>query len=608
MTSGASRSSVSSGMVIGLGLWFGLVTGLMEALVLGVRSYLLGQLVHVSWHFPWMAPLANAGFFLFPALVLALAAAVAPRLVTFRLAVFVFLAMGAAALLLMYPRILPWASALLAGGLGFQFSRTIARHRVGMERLVRRSLLPLLGVVAMAAASMAGYGKFREPYLLSQLPAAAKGAPNLLLIILDTVRAANLSLYGYQRETTPNLSRLAARGTRFDQAMSPAPWTLPSHASILTGRWPHELSADWVVPLDATYPTLAEHLASRGYATGGFVANVGYGSWEFGLDRGFSRYVDFPLTLATITASSSIGRQLDRNLRVRNLLRTDQHLVRVNAPHVSGDFLEWIDGRGSRPFFAMLNFYDAHGPYLPPAPFDRKFDSAGRQANLSPLHRYLARPRRTPLPPEVVAAEIAQYDGAIAYLDQELGTLFAALDARGLMQNTIIVVTADHGEEFGEHGIYDHGNTLYRPSVHVPLVLVAPGQSPGVVTSPVSLRDIPHTLARLATGSGMPFPGRPLNQAAGDSVSPPVLAEVRQGLRTPAWHPVTLGDMHSVIRDSLRLIRNGDGSEEIYRVYRDGWETSNLAADSATLAAGLRGLLPPIRGDAGTAIQTRRTP
>lgn len=594
---------MSSLTILQTGLWFGLVTGLVEALVLTIRFYGLGQLVHVGWHFPWMAPVANGFFFLLPAAALALLARMAPRLIPFRLIVFVFLTMSLAALLLMYPRILPWASALLAAGVGFQLARKAARHRPGMERTIRRSILPLAALVLLLALGMLGYQRLAERRALAGMPPARAGAPNVLLIILDTVRAASLSLYGYDRETTPNLTQLAQRGVRFDQAISTAPWTLPSHASLVTGRWPHELSADWIVPLDGTYPTLAEYLANAGYATGGFVANVGYCSWEFGLNRGFARYRDYPLTWATIAGSTSIGRQLDRNMRIRNLLKNDQHLVRVNAASINREFLDWIDGRGDRPFFAMLNYYDAHGPYLPPAPFDRRFSPTGRDANLSPLHRYLARPRRTLLSAEVVQREIDQYDGAIAYLDEQLGRLFDELAARGVLENTIIVVTADHGEEFGEHGIYDHGNTLYRPAVHVPLLVVAPGRVPPqrIVTRPVSLRDLPHTLAELATGEAGPFPGHSLEGTWRDPLEPahPVLAEVRQGLRTPAWHPVTKGDMYSVVLDSLRLIGNGDGTEELYRFYDDPWEQQALKIDSAAseAIAPLRGVLRALRAD-----------
>ena len=177
MNDAAGRNSpLRAGRIILLGIWFGLVTGLLEATVLAVRSYGLGHLIHISWHFPWMVPLADALFFLLPALVLALLGKLSPKLVPFRLVSFVFLALGLAAMLLMYPRILPWAAALLAIGLGFQLGRTTSRHRTGMESLVRRSLVPLVAFVILLAAGMLGYGTIKERRTLAGLPAARSGA------------------------------------------------------------------------------------------------------------------------------------------------------------------------------------------------------------------------------------------------------------------------------------------------------------------------------------------------------------------------------------------------------------------------------------------------
>ena len=126
-------------------------------------------------------------------------------------------------------------------------------------------------------------------------PLPPANSPNVLLIVLDTVRADHLSLYGYERPTTPNLEQLGKRGIRFDKARATAPWTLPSHASMFTGRWPHELGEKWMTPLRGNFPTLAEYLGDRGYATAGFVANVGYCSQETGLARGFTHYEDYVL-------------------------------------------------------------------------------------------------------------------------------------------------------------------------------------------------------------------------------------------------------------------------------------------------------------------------
>ena len=590
MTPPAPSSRIQPTRVLLIGLWFGLLTGFLEDALLAIRSYGLGHLVHVSWQFPWMVPVANGMIFLVPALLLTITDLLFPKLVPFRLILFVFLGMTAAAFLFLFTGVSTYTLAILAVGLGFQLSRVLGRQRSGLERLVLRTTPWMLGTVALLAVGMIGWGRWSERRAAARLAAAPDGAPNVLLIILDTVRAANLSLYGYGRETTPNLKTFATGGVRFDQAFSAAPWTLPSHASLVTGRWPHELTADWVTPLDGQYPTLAEFFTRHGYLTGGFVANVGYVAREFGMARGFSHYQDYPITVATILQSSSIGRKIDRSQQLRKLVRSDQHMVRVPAPTINGGLLDWLDENGKRPFFAMLNYYDAHGPYLPPAPYDRMFDPKGRPNNYSALHRYLSRPSPTPPAAAMIEREMAQYDGALAYLDHELGDLFRELERRGMLNNTIVIVTADHGEEFGEHGVFDHGNSLYRPAVHVPLLIVAPGHAPAGtrVGAAVTLRDIAHTLAELVTpGESNPFPGMSLSRFWTDSlpVEDPILSEVSKGIRTPKWYPVTKGDMKSVVAESLRYIRDGDGQEELYGLFSDQWEAHDmLKTDSLTAA------------------------
>lgn len=126
-------------------------------------------------------------------------------------------------------------------------------------------------------------------------PVPLPGSPNVLFVVLDTVRADRLSLYGYRRSTSPALERLARHGVRFDNARAPAPWTLASHASFFSGRWPHELDVQWLTPLRADFPLLAEYLGSRGYATAGIVANTNYCSYDTGLDRGFTYFEDYIL-------------------------------------------------------------------------------------------------------------------------------------------------------------------------------------------------------------------------------------------------------------------------------------------------------------------------
>jgi arylsulfatase A-like enzyme len=575
--SAPAAQRLSPRAILFLGLAAGLFTGLIEALVLLTRRLVLGRLVHVSAHFGWMAPVGDLVLFALPALILALCARLWPKLVPPRVVFFLFAFFGFAALLLMEPGFHKVAVLALAAGLAFQTARMISRKTEAWDRRSGIVLGTLAAVVAIIGVASVGFFAVRERITIGRLPGAPKDRPNVLLIILDTVRAKSLSLYGYHRDTSPSLTRLAERGVRFDRAFSTAPWTLPSHASLLTGDYPHQLSADWIEPLDRKVPTLAERFSAAGYATGGFVANVGYLSWEFGLNRGFAHYEDYLFRPRDILESTSIGRQLDYSFLVRDLLHTDQHLVRVDAPSINRRFLSWVDQRGERPFFAFLNYYDAHGPYLPPAPWDRRY-GAPRVDNRSTLHRFLGSPFG-PLPQAVIEREMEQYDGALAYLDDQIGKLIEELDRRHLLDHTIVLLTADHGEEFGEHGLFDHGNSLYRPSVQVPLLVVYRGGAPEgrEVEQPVTLRDVAATLTDLA---GLPpgvVPGGSLARFWREipSVEPhtqsPVISEVSKGIRTPPQYPVSRGDMRSLVEGGQRYILGGDGREQLFDL-SDDWE------------------------------------
>ncbi len=504
-------------------------------------------------------------------------------------------------LLLLVPRLAPPAAAILAAGVAVQVVRAAAARDAAVAGLVRRTLVPLLVVAVTGGAAL--WAMLRPA---TAAPAAAAASmprpPNLVFITLDTVRAANLNLYGHGRATMPNLARLAGRGVVFDAAFSAAPWTLPSHATMLTGRWPHELSADYDTPLDAAFPTLAEVLGARGYATAGFVANLGYVGADSGLGRGFQHFEDYPRSLGQIASSSTLVRAVADNFKVRRLVENDEHLNRVAAGDLNRRALAWLDGHGDAPFLLFLNYFDAHEPYLPPPPFDRQFGPGRAHGKHSPLHHWLwnlgvghhnmgEAERRE---------EVDAYDGALASLDAQLGELFTALDTRGLTDRTVFVVTSDHGEEFGEHGVYDHGYSLYQFGLRVPLVVVAPGRTPpGLrVGTPVTLRDLPATVGDLLAISGHGFPGVSLAGAwkePGPEVSP-VVFEVTSSPGQPDWFPSSKGDMVGAIVGSLHYIRNGDGREELYDWRADPLETHDLVAAHPEELGAARAAVAGVRG------------
>ncbi len=313
---------------------------------------------------------------------------------------------------------------------------------------------------------------------------------------MDTVRAENMSLYGYERDTTPVLRGLAQQGVVYQNAFSTAPWTLPSHASIFTGHWAHDLSVDWGTPLDDTYPTLAETLQSYGYITAGFVGNIEVLTYEYGMNGGFIHYEDYKISLIQTLLSASLGCEFGcwpksgSGYILRKISGYNQILNRKTAPEVNSDAIHWIGNHRTRPYFLFINYYDAHDPYLPPEPFDTAFDPK--------------RPRYASVQfsgqtwngtPEDTQREENNYDKSILYLDHEIGVLIDQMRQQGLLENTLIVITSDHGEEFNEHQVMSHGNSLYRQSVQVPLMMIFPDHLPAGerVQEPVSLRDIPAT-------------------------------------------------------------------------------------------------------------------
>lgn len=570
-----------------LATWLALGFGLAEVAALLLQRALLGKMVFVGRDIVWMAPLAVWLLFVAAAALLRAVPSTGDAETVLVLAALGFLGIG-----LMFSALHPVGAALLAAGLGSQTARLYRRFPAAASRWLRRTIVPLMVGFGVLAVGLPAIWQLRESRALGGLNAAPAAAPNILLIVLDTVRARSLSVHGYERRTTPVLEELAADGTRFARAHSTAPWTLPAHASMFTGRWPWETSADWRRPLDGTHPTLAEELRRHGYATAGFVANTGYASRETGLHRGFIHYEDYPTTPAAILVSSSIGRRLSRWRRLRDLIGTDELVARKDAAVIRTAFLDWLDGdRPDRPFFAFLNFYDAHGPYMPPAPFAARFARDEPRGGISPLHRFNDDPTPEGLSPEQVRKEREAYEGAIAYLDSELGALLRELGRRGLRQSTIIVVTSDHGEEFGEHGFFDHANSMFVSGLHVPLLIAHPPTVPAdvVVGQPVSLRDLPATLLDLALGrDAVSLPGSPLTRFWRDSSSPdpsPVLSHVSRVPRAPEWLPVARGDLYSLVARHLRYVRGPAAEDEmLFDLASDPMEEQDLSAVPAMKA------------------------
>lgn len=496
-----SRASLED--LVAIVLTIALVSALGELALYAVRKLVFGNRLQMSPSIVWMTPAAVLLVMLTVALPLlaisrrwrapsALAAVTA-----------VTMMIGVAGVLLALRGLGLWAIALLAMGIGVQSARLVAQHRRRVLPVVRRAALVLSILFVALGTAVEGGLAFWERRVDSRLPAHAAGAPNVLLIILDTVRAISLGLYGYDRPTSPSLTRWASTGVTFDRAIVPATWTVPSHGSMFTGRWPREMGGWWRTSRPPS-PTLASVLRDRGYRTGGFIGNWYHINRESGLSHGFTHFSDLDRSGEQMLRGSALVRWLSARRSIRELLGLYETLGRKDARQVNRETLRWIRRDTARPFFAVVNYMDAHSPYLPPEPFMSRFGGRGERAPIVIEELNMIED----VDPDRARAEVAAYDGGLAYLDSQLGRLLDTLKQRGALENTIVIITADHGEELGEHGRWGHAYGLHGEIVHVPLVMFGPGVPAGVrVSQPVSVRNVAATVTDLARVPNATFPG-----------------------------------------------------------------------------------------------------
>ena len=328
---------------------------------------------------------------------------------------------------------------------------------------------------------------------------------SVLLVVLDTVRADHLSAYGYERATSPDLDRLAEEGELYTNAWSQSPWTLPSVATILTGLPPHlhgaERTGEGLFGVLEDVPTLAEWLQQLGWRTAA-VTNVVWLHPRSGLARGFDSYDH---------------RETDETNRGHRDART--------TTDAALDWLRALDERES--FFLMVHYFDAHLAYDPPAPYDTMFGDGGASAIPegfgSAAEVFAIRDGRRRLDDRERASLISRYDGEIRFAGDELGRLRREMEALGVWDETLVIVAGDHGEEFWDHGGFEHGHSHHRELLRVPLIVRDPGGPRGAVRDGrVRLLDIaPRVLEFARVGGAQVLPGR----ALGAGAAPAAVAE-----------------------------------------------------------------------------------
>ena len=411
----------------------------------------------------------------------------------------------------------------------------------------------------------------------AKLPAASASAPNVLVIVVDTLRADHLSTYGYSRPTSPHLTQFAAQGTLFEDAIAPSSWTLPVHASLLTGLYPHDHHVDNDgALLGWDYPVVGDEFMERGYRTAAFSANTLLFCRRRGFGRGFIHFEDDFQSLGSTFAQTFYG-DLIKHLLFRVELKRDL-FGRRNAAQINQHALGWID-RGRQPFFVFLNYLDVHDPYRPPEPYLHRYTKMRHPGSRASEHWDWFEH----LTPQQRQGVVDAYDGAINYVDDQIQQLMQQLRQRGLDRNTLVVITSDHGESFGEHGLMTHGNALYRELIHVPLIFWEPGKLPAgeKIAVPVSLTSLPATLLEMVGQPSHPhFPQASLaslsSGARADVDARNPISELAQLNWSPAF-PDYYGPMDSISTEHWHYIHGGKYGDELFPCCSDQPEQLNLA-------------------------------
>ncbi|MBZ0272484.1 sulfatase-like hydrolase/transferase [bacterium] len=354
--------------------------------------------------------------------------------------------------------------------------------------------------------------------------------PNLVFIVIDTLRADHLGVYGYARPTSRNIDRFAAQATVFERMYSPSPWTMPATASMFTSLPPRDHGiAEWKHPLEGRLLTLAEVLNEEGYDTEAVVSHVIFRP-KYGFNQGFDR---FDTSVLKLGESKSIA----------------------SSKEVTDLAIEAVDRLDAGPFFLWVHYFDPHNDYLRHEEFD-----FGRRA-------------------------VDRYDSEIAYTDRHLGRLLDHLKAAGRFDDSVIAIVADHGEEFGDHGGTRHSKTLYEEVLRVPFILHAPGFAPGRVDTVLWHVDVaPTFLALLEIDAPESFQGRPI-ESAGDRF-------VKGKDRTIFAETLRFADKRGVLDQDWKYIHDREAQAvELFDLKADPREKRDLYKASLGRAAGMQQML-----------------
>jgi arylsulfatase A-like enzyme len=437
------------------------------------------------------------------------------------------------------------------------------------------------------------------------VPPACRGhqpasRPDVLVVVVDTLRADRLGAYGNRDGLTPFLDSLAARGTVFRRAYAQTSWTNPSVASLLTSRYQSQHGViTFASVLAESETTLSEVLRTAGYATGGFSAN-GLINAPLGFAQGYDRY----------------RAHLVKNVGPQYRWLSERAVTITTEARGWLDTL-WSQGRPAMPVFLYLHYMEVHTPYAPPPELLARVRDGRPPPDLDDVNRTVFLGHLGKVPPEKVADIVDAYDAMVLAMDDALRALFAQLEQRGFLDHALVVITSDHGEEFKEHGLMGHEKTLFEEVIHVPLIVLTPGQrEPVVVEEVVSLVDVAPTVLEVI---GVPVP------ATFEGVSR-AAALGHGGLVARLRYRLALGDApgaytelikpqgarrftpheRAVVLTDRKLILGVGGEREFYRLDVDPGERNPDGVPAGERDA-LAARLEAVRAKAGGAATRRET-
>ena len=474
------------------------------------------------------------------------------------------------------------------------------------QKAVVGFVVGILALVGGATAMMGGVGGVATP----------AEPPNVLIILWDTTRSDRLSMYGYDLTTTPRMAKWAENAVVFENAMSPGMWTVPSHASLFTGKPPttHGADVEWLW-LDGHNTTLSEHFQANGYDTYAFSANPNLSASRLNLLQGFETI--------EMSWSSRWKRPVSR-IAQKKLLKQDrsteispafkktgndggERTFTYNAGPVTHQaFTEWLDRRASdKPFLAYLSYMESHKPRIPSLAARRRV-SGGDDEIRTQLHTDLSFNsqlsygfgQKSYTEEELVAINHV-YDACLVDLDDATADLLDDLEQRGVLDNTIVVFTSDHGELLGEHQLFGHRRSVYQALIHIPLIVSWPASLKGSrVTEPVSNMDTYNTLVELA---GLPAPpdadtsrgnfieGRPgkygvfSESTATDTQGYARVTKLFPGFEDNSWDRT----FRTMVDGNWKIILDNVGGVELYDMLKDHDEAHNLAEQAPERSAAM---------------------